>query len=234
MFVSADAAPMATGGADLFAWLSEELLTCEICKEEFHVSQRPPRILPCYHCLCGPCMKELTKNGKLKCPKCRQEAAAHKPFPMETVRVALLDWRQSVGSDKGAACSNCGEGSKASSKCQDCQEFYCSDCTSQHQKFKATRDHTMVSLSEAAQSPEKLLESMNEKCERHPAKTLELFCVTCDQAVCSTCALTQHMEGHKFVELPQVLEEVKTKVSMWLFLWISWDKTSKLLKYLDV
>jgi len=206
-----EAVTMATGGADLIALLSEDLLSCEICQEEFDTHTRSPYILPCYHSYCGICINNLSKHGRLKCPKCRVEIAADKKFPMDTTRVALMDLKQSVQSQEGVACEFCTGGGKATSRCQDCAEYLCNDCSKDHLRFKRFKDHCLVSLSEAAKSPEKLVHT-SEKCDRHADEKLKLFCVTCSKAVCSVCALTLHQKGHEFEELESALDDTKKKV----------------------
>ncbi|XP_066955640.1 uncharacterized protein [Macrobrachium rosenbergii] len=47
-------------------------LECKICCNEFS-EDRCPRILPCSHSFCGPCIDELISTQKKHCPVCREE-----------------------------------------------------------------------------------------------------------------------------------------------------------------
>jgi len=189
----------------------EDLLSCGICNEAFNVDTRLPKLLHCFHTFCTECVQNLTKDGRLRCPKCRQEIAADESFPMDTTRVALMNLKWSGQSSEGMTCEVCAEGGKATSRCEECSEHLCGHCSQYHLRFKATKDHTLVSLPEGAMSPEKLLQA-SEKCGRHADEKLKLFCMTCSQAVCSVCTQTLHGTGHEVVELDSILEDKRQQV----------------------
>ena len=202
---------MATGGSDLLTQLSEEILCCDICSEEFDCDTRTPRILPCFHSFCGVCLERLSKDGRFDCPKCRRVTEVEGRFPVDTTRMALLDLKRSMQSQEGVFCEGCSEGAVATSRCQDCAEFLCADCSTAHHRMKVFRHHSVVSVSEAVRSPEKFLQT-SEKCERHADEKLKLFCVSCSKAVCAICALTMHKDCKKLVEVDSILDEKKKEV----------------------
>jgi len=190
------------------AELSETVLCCEICSEDFDDKIHIPRVLPCFHAFCGVCLEKLHRDGSLSCPNCRRETPVQGVFPVDMTRMAILDLKRSVQSQGGVSCQGCSEGARATSRCQDCAEFLCEDCSAAHRRVKLSKDHTVVSLSEAAKSPEKFLQT-SEKCERHADEKVKLFCVTCSKAVCAICALTMHKKCEELVELDSVLDKKK-------------------------
>ena len=51
-------------------------LICDICLEEYKNSfnsEKTPRVLICGDTFCTQCLKKISKNNIIKCPKCRQE-----------------------------------------------------------------------------------------------------------------------------------------------------------------
>ncbi|XP_078695024.1 protein meiotic P26-like [Branchiostoma floridae x Branchiostoma belcheri] len=59
----------------------DEFLVCQVCLEDF----RQPKMLPCLHTFCQPCLEKLLAAepvGKLDCPTCRQDV----PLPENGVR----------------------------------------------------------------------------------------------------------------------------------------------------
>ena len=107
---------MATGGWDFLTAVQERLLVCEICVD-FGSPGRLPRVLPCFHCFCGPCLERLGREGSLTCPKCRRLLPVESPFPVETTRMTLLDMRQLSQNRDSRQCEGCCDGATATSRC---------------------------------------------------------------------------------------------------------------------
>ncbi|NXM85416.1 TRI59 protein, partial [Oenanthe oenanthe] len=55
----------------------EEELTCAICCDTF----RDPRLLPCSHTFCAPCLRRLLRPPLGSCPSCRAPVAVPAPGP---------------------------------------------------------------------------------------------------------------------------------------------------------
>ncbi|NXO21993.1 TRI59 protein, partial [Cisticola juncidis] len=73
----------------------EEELTCPICCDIF----ADPRVLPCSHTFCGPCLQGLLRGQRLSCPSCRAvvtvSGAGPGSLPINFAVKAIIDkWRQ--------------------------------------------------------------------------------------------------------------------------------------------
>lgn len=205
-------AAMALSSGDFLVKLCDEFLSCNICMEDFDSHTRKPCILPCFHTFCSLCLSQLSKEGKLQCPNCRHVAHVEGQIPRDPTRMSLLDFKQAI-SQEGPECDGCQEGAqaRASHRCQECEEYLCGDCGNAHSKVRLTRNHSLLALTEARKTPAKLVQ-VSYKCDRHPDKKLELYCSTCQKAVCVICCQTMHRQCQEVVELESVLEGKKKEV----------------------
>ncbi|XP_066938862.1 uncharacterized protein [Macrobrachium rosenbergii] len=64
-------------------------LECNICSNEYN-EDHCPRILPCSHTFCGPCIDELISAGKEECPLCRKGFTANSAEDV-TINRSLLN-----------------------------------------------------------------------------------------------------------------------------------------------
>ncbi|XP_013419853.1 tripartite motif-containing protein 2 [Lingula anatina] len=54
--------------------VENQLLSCQVCFEQYDHEEHQPKLLPCHHTFCMKCIDGLkTSKGKAKCPTCRQE-----------------------------------------------------------------------------------------------------------------------------------------------------------------
>ncbi|KAG7169278.1 E3 ubiquitin-protein ligase TRIM13-like 1, partial [Homarus americanus] len=49
---------------------------CKVCLNNFDEIDRRPRILPCGHTFCSPCLADMIKNALFLCPSCRADHSA--------------------------------------------------------------------------------------------------------------------------------------------------------------
>jgi hypothetical protein len=85
--------------------------------------------------------------------------------------------------------------------CFDCWEPLCAACTAAHKRTKQTKTHKLKPFSDVTQDDvqqRKQLKMAN--CDVHEEQKLMLYCTTCDQMGCNTCAVIKH-RNHECLEL---------------------------------
>jgi len=117
-----------------------EEFECPICAEKY----KDPRVIPCGHTFCRPCIEALRT---LRCPLCRQRITLPGngvgDLPKNYFIVNFLQELSRVES----ACEVCsGEQRVATVFCIECQQKLCQACENYHKKFKMTRRHKTVEL----------------------------------------------------------------------------------------
>ena len=110
--------------------------------------------------------------------------------------------------DQPNICRTCSTGhARPASKCMDCEEYLCNNCTSIHQALDQTREHNVVALSEISNLPEADPETTL-VCPNHDGNSLCYYCLACETAVCEDCTVVEH-NGHKTVPLYDAIQEQK-------------------------
>ncbi|XP_034320361.2 tripartite motif-containing protein 2-like [Magallana gigas] len=84
--------------------------------------------------------------------------------------------------------------------CNPCHLQLCEQCSDEHQKSPATKNHEVVPY---RQRKRKL---PVEKCKDHPSKDIDMICENCQVAVCSKCSIRVH-RGHTFDDLEIIYSE---------------------------
>jgi hypothetical protein len=85
--------------------------------------------------------------------------------------------------------------------CFDCWEPLCTACTAAHKRTKQTKAHKLKPLSDVTHDDvqqRKQLKLAN--CDVHDEQKLTLYCTSCDQMGCNTCAVIKH-RNHECLEL---------------------------------
>lgn len=208
-----------------------EQLSCPLCLNRFD----DPKVLPCLHTFCRRCLEELMRRERatcLRCPTCKHEVPlSHDTgidcLPSNFFINNILDVVVSHDDDydngvldkhpaRRRLCTSCDEGSEASSRCQDCNEYLCDNCVRAHQRVRLTKDHFIVRL--AFDSPKPLpspspIQPVSDRppsyCETHEKEILRLYCDTCSKAICRECTMVEHI-GHSFIYLQDAVESAKT------------------------
>ena len=70
--------------------------------------------------------------------------------------------------------------------CKTCAEYLCTGCKDSHERFKATRNHKIVSSKEAGPDVHKVY------CACDQALEVSVYCETHNEAVCNTCKSVKH------------------------------------------
>ena len=178
-------------------------LQCSICQDNF----KEPRLLPCFHIFCeSPCLERLVvqdREGKsLHCPTCKhlvrlQEngvAGLQTDFKIDHV----LDIQKALSKAKqsqNTSCQKC-KVFPATGFCGECKEFVCDRCTEIHQTWKELANHKITDLNEVLADATKPFPPKKQipQCTKHSRKTLELYCGTCSELVCSDCTMGLHRD----------------------------------------
>ena len=172
---------------------------CAVCMETF----KSPRILSCFHTFCLACLKQLVQHspGTFSCPTCR--TAIEVPvggvdkFQVNFYVEADIASQQAGSRSAAKKCDVCKKG-QATHKCSDCNQFSCDNCTTIHASFAATKSHTVLTLSSAADAAVKV--AKERYCSTHTDEKLRFFCTKCSAVICRDCKLTSH-EGHATTDL---------------------------------
>ena len=214
-----------TGAIEKAAEHLREITECPICMSTF----TDPRMLPCIHTFCFECLSltgeaDQKKPGdKIPCPLCRKEFiipedgmhGVPKNFFMEN----LLECKKTLqmGSDV-IICDMCNirnedkpkEMTKATTRCLECQDYYCDSCVKVHQFQKVTKHHQMIKIGSDAKSETRRLVSMK-SCPKHSHNPLNFYCAECKKIVCVSCFVESH-KLHDCKDVTTVDEEFRQTI----------------------
>jgi len=210
----------------------EDITECPICSETY----TDPRILPCIHTYCLRCIESLGRYKKpgdaVPCPLCRKEfhvpgggiPQLPKNFFVEKIMEAksLSD----ILSRKDSLCDVCsdddGDVSKKGRKgdrkaivyCTDCRKNMCEQCSRCHQQFKQQPGtHKLIERSQSPMPADELLLKFPEpSCDKHPDKSLEIYCLECKTVMCYMCHIQGH-SSHKCSDVKEVANELATQMT---------------------
>ena len=163
------------------------LLECSVCLQVF----QDPRILPCGHTFCLPCLQ---KTSNRLCPLCKREwtlptsdtCSLPKNFTVENFIASL----PSV-----SHCAVEGNDSHGTVKyfCIDCWDPLCEECGQAHNKHKMTKHHVIKKLNKVDQSDIELHNRQKTLlCLKHKDKLIEFHCINCEMFTCSSCYILNH------------------------------------------
>uniref|UniRef100_A0A8C7EHN9 Transcription intermediary factor 1-beta-like n=1 Tax=Nothoprocta perdicaria TaxID=30464 RepID=A0A8C7EHN9_NOTPE len=169
---------------------------CGVCRERLR-AEREPRLLPCLHSVCRPCLRAeappaVAKDGPvIDCPICK-----HQCYLKDVVENYFLRDSGADGSrDSSQCCTSCEDNAPATSYCVECSEPLCETCVEAHARVKFTKDHTVRATGGAKEGERALL------CAVHKHEPLVLFCDTCDTLTCRDCQLSAHKDHqYQFLE----------------------------------
>ena len=130
--------------------------------------------------------------------KCTGVNVFNHPFQNLCQSMASVDGSRSLYSTSDEApdnlCDPCRFGgiqNNGSHYCKTCTEYLCINCKESHGRFKATRNHTIVSSTDLASDGQKALQFMvlcacDQSCE------VAIYCESHDEVVCMTCKSVKH------------------------------------------
>ncbi|XP_041352760.1 tripartite motif-containing protein 45-like [Gigantopelta aegis] len=184
----------------LMTTIRDDFLTCKIC---FNIYEQP-KILPCVHTYCTPCLEKLLKTsdkpGSISCPECRERVIVPhgsvsdlKTNIVVTALTGILKENPNTRA-RCTACSLRGNTSPANSRCLDCGDYLCPVCCDGHNASFTTWKHKKVPLEDmkGESKDQEHLNNHTPTCPKHSDKVLEYFCETCDKTVCVSCISSKH------------------------------------------
>lgn len=197
---------MATSETKTF--IVDDVRVCSICYEKF----KTPRYLPCKHSFCHVCLSSYiisqckSKEARLgfHCPVCRSYIPSlgdpEKPedwvglYPINDVLLKLV-----AGPDE-TYCEPClrdNEREKTSDYCLSCNEYLCMLCVKYHRKNMASRDHTIIKISEMLSMPIVPEKRLSNCCPKHENEKIQMYCHEHEQPCCGLCVGTEHRKCEK-------------------------------------
>ena len=183
----------------------EEPPKCTVCLDV----QRDPRLLPCLHSYCKPCLEAILEKSMnrriLTCPQCRSShAIPHggiNGFPQDqvlsnTVEVNALRDQLERGSTekKPPQCNMCTEDDPATSFCSICGKYLCKFCETAHKRQVDFCSHNLTSLSELTSESIASFTHCPVRCTTHAGEILKLYCKTCHKLICCVCTVIGHRD----------------------------------------
>ena len=191
---------------------------CNLCSKSF----TDPRLLPCLHVFCKPCLESLQSRNKgaLTCPTCYKTSPhppSNLPRHLRIEREVAISRIQERGK---TVCGTCDKNNKAEAYCEDCSSGMCSNCVGMHKRAKAFKSHKVVSL-HSAQPHSSTDLYIPIPCSIHPSETIKYYCISCSTLACSDCILDhkehdcRHLDKtqeDEKAELQSVLDEVEKTI----------------------
>lgn len=199
-------------------------LQCTLCLREF----RDARILPCFHSFCASCLdtsclqkaaasgpKGSGTTATIYCPICMDESVAPRNGVEGLARNLyvqnLQDLRSALPGTSAPSpllprCDLCTDNEPATSRCEVCACHLCNFCDRAHQRQGNTAEHPLVpvGLHTALPRQQQGGGGLSESCELHPREQLNLFCESCEVAICNECTMEEEHGAHTFLPLADV------------------------------
>ena len=196
-------------------YISAETLKCTICQSTYS----DPRILPCLHSFCKPCLSKLIGSTKckqestamgslsMKCPLCRSEHRLSSKGADDLTPNTQLAMEVNRLSEKPPQrqCGEC-EAMNIASFCSDCGNFLCQLCDQAHKRMATFKNHTLVLPDLVNEGPK--AKKIFFPCPHHAGESLEVYCTTCSIVICRDCILVAH-NGHRFKQAVDVSDEIR-------------------------
>lgn len=168
-----------------------------------------PRLLPCLHPICSPCVSELMsspcnnspRNARSNyyevCPLCDfQLPNANSPIPPPHYPLQhrlVMNVVKSKFANK-ILCDACSDEIVAIVQCSTCLRNFCLDCGARHQQL------VTMELKPSKHSVKPLWEATKVRrtafCQRHPTHVLRFYCIACQQVTCKECIWSVEHRGH--------------------------------------
>lgn len=127
---------------------------CPICAYEFSTPDKVPKLLPCYHTICSPCIDNiiastsLNSDSTIRCPICRQGAS----IPKNGVQ-GFFDNFFRCAPQKEKTCDICGAGDNYQlDYCKECNSLLCDSC---HKKYHQKKSKDELSDEDDDESDDK-------------------------------------------------------------------------------
>ena len=186
-------------------------IQCKICKKRYE----DPKLLPCLHTFCKPCLEQSVENhnGTLYCPVCPTKVSSSEFSDVEKLQsnymisnlLQAIDLKQGLSSKQ---CESCEEDVTASSRCFECSDFLCANCVEAHKRVRFTKNHRVVAIKNL--NADAMVKTPT--CATHAQEALKMYCKQCKKPVCRSCILSEHDE-HVLISLKEAVDDNKPKLN---------------------
>jgi hypothetical protein len=150
----------------------------------------------------------------IECPTCK---ASHSIISVESIpKNFSLFPPTSPSTEITRRCDVCQDPHEATHKCLDCGEFMCGKLGVQHLKYKISKDHRVVTLSEAQSLLAEGANLSSLMCLEHPTDPYQFYDEICKQLVCVKCVVFGTHMGHKCRPIAEVsgeFQQLHAKIS---------------------
>ncbi|XP_077984053.1 E3 ubiquitin-protein ligase TRIM45-like [Glandiceps talaboti] len=203
--------------------IDESVLLCGICSERF----KHAKVLPCLHRFCKRCLQTLIEKnhaneGQLICPICRRKHV----IPTEGVEAmsddlyinSMVAKKFHVEANEASeedVCEGCKKGSVVN-RCIDCGVNFCDNCTVAHKNIPVTSKHKVMTIEAYRESKvsNPTTVQLPVYCTTHSDKLVELYCDTCNEAICFECTAFKHTKpDHAYKKIAASADEYKIELS---------------------
>ena len=190
--------------------------SCSVCSE----TGFEPKVLPCLHSFCLPCLNKIllsSSDHNITCPQCRKKflcICGECPKNLATYSdiKGFLDISDDCNT-AGVKCGNCDEMSTYSSYCFHCRSFWCDSCMNPHNLIKANKQHQVLRLKGFENQDIEDASKRPAFCQEkyHENEELKFFCKDCAVALCDKCVATAHDRHAKILLKEAEKENIEQK-----------------------
>ena len=180
-------------------------LHCGICSNVF----TNPLMMPCLHSFCKKCLEQQLEEqgssaGSIKCPTCDTVSTlpsggvASLPNNHWLAHQAEVStYQQKIEDGGNVSCERCVKKTSGAAVafCCNCCLFLCSSCQEDHQWWRETVSHELVSVGEKKADMDTKVDTSRKPvmCVKH-SKKLKFYCDTCQCLICRDCRVLEHSD----------------------------------------
>ena len=184
--------------------------------------------MPCLHSFCKKCLEQQLEEqgssaGSIKCPTCDTVSTllsggvASLPNNHWLAHQAEVStYQQKIEDGGNVSCERCVKKTSGAAVafCCNCCLFLCSSCQEDHQWWRETVSHELVSVGEKKTDTGAKVDASCKPlmCANHPKEDLKFYCDTCQCLVCRDCIALEHSD-HTRVYPENVAEREKESLS---------------------
>lgn len=198
------------------------LVICQLC----HGTHVDPKLLPCLHSLCAPCLDQLfhryETGEKVQCVQCNMELdkSGGPTYKTNMLSVCLQEENarllRNTTVQTCTVCTTDGRNKKASFWCSVCHQVFCDNCNKVHAKtMKKDGVHhkvTPMGMLKKRLSVRYCHKKDKEYCDIHPKETFKVYCVQCQEPLCLTCKVTLH-DNHQCISIQDAALQFRSEIT---------------------
>ena len=165
--------------------MASEFTLCPVCGKMF----LEPVTLNCFHTFCFNCLNKA--SGNFVCTICNQKHDVTNEIDRDNFTQTFCDVIRMERKLRDV-CISCADNT-AGMYCFDCQNSYCSNCSTHHISLNH-HEHEVVPFTSVLERGFERRKSTPLTCDVHDLNVNQ-FCMTCQKLVCGECVISEH-RGH--------------------------------------